>query len=51
MALKDLKRYESSKQVDELDMDGGEEFQFVCEGDQGHAQALGATTTDQFDRA
>ena len=31
-------------------MDGGEEFQFVCEGDQGHAQALSATIADQLDQ-
>lgn len=31
-------------------MGGGEEFKFVCEGDQGHAQALGAATADQLEQ-
>ncbi|XP_057850180.2 midasin isoform X2 [Cryptomeria japonica] len=39
---------DSSKKVEDLDMDGGDEFQFVCEEEQSHAQALGAATADQL---
>ncbi|KAH9296173.1 hypothetical protein KI387_039761, partial [Taxus chinensis] len=41
---------ETSNEIEELDMDGGEKFQFVFEGEHSNAQALGAAMADQVDK-
>lgn len=40
---------EISSKIEELEIDGGDEFQFVSEGQKSNSQALGAATADQLD--
>lgn len=40
---------EISSKIEELEIDGGDEFQFVSEGEKSNSQALGAATADQLD--